>query len=439
LVHKQIGEIVMRVIVLLVLFAIAALGLPRAAAQPATVVIRQADLPFRIHAPGNYTLGEDLHAPFGSPAILLAASDVTLDLGGRTIHGPAGAADHFAAAIEGETDTATDRICLRNGTLRAFPSGAIALPKAAHLLIEGLEIVDVGGIAIDVGDEAIIRNNRLRRIRVEDPDYSGAVIGIRAEFNSLVENNTLQGLHHGGIGHLDAIRVGRGCYVVGNRIESMSTAASGSGDVMGIACVTAAADIRNNTIRNLQHLRPSGMAIGIRVGSGSVEDNRVSGVQSANLAIGIQGIAAVFIVGNFVEEIQAIAGGPDAYGIWAAGTGGRIAGNTIRQVDCGSDESRNREIGLRANSAFEITRNSVSLAHHRLHAHQAGIEISGQQNVLVENVIRVGTSTRSAGLAILLRSLSTLNTVGGNEILGEVRDEGAGNTVPLTVEGIPAI
>ncbi len=410
-----------------------------AAAAGEPIPIRQSNIPMTIAEPGAYLLASDILSPAEAGAIVIATGNVTIDLGGHTITGPGRAADRQAFAIQGEQDTVVHRVTIRNGSIADFPTSAISLPQSLHVTIEGLNVRGIGEIAIDVGDEAVIRNNQLRGIRADDPDFSGVVIGIRAGFNSLLENNHLQGLHHGGIGHLDAIRVGRGCYVVGNRIEGMSTAATGSGDAMGIACVTAAADIRNNTLRDIQHHRPSGMAIGIRVGSGSVEDNRVSEVRSANLAIGIQGIAAVFIVGNFVEEIQAIAGGPDAYGIWAAGTGGRIAGNAIRQVDCGSDESRNREIGLRANSAFEITRNTVSLPNRRTRAHQAGIEISGQQNVIVENVIRVGTSARDAGLAILLRSLSTLNTVGGNQILGEVRDEGAGNNLPSALEGIPAI
>jgi hypothetical protein len=413
--------------------------LPAAAVAQTIVSIAQPDIPLFINAPGEYHLAEDITAPAEGAAVVIAASEVIIDLQGHTITGPGMGIDQpafaFAAAEEMDLESAT----IRNGTIREFPTSAINLPKAAGVVVHDMIVQYVAGIAVDVGDEAIIRNNTLRDLRIEDSTQSASLIAIRAGLNSTIDSNTINAMHHGGNGQIDAIRVERGCYVIRNRISGMTTNASGTGDMVAIACATMAADIRANEVSGIANQRPGGIAIGIRIGSGSAEGNRVTNVSAASLPIGIQGIAAVFIERNIVDGVRAINRGPDAYGIWAAGTGGRVTGNTIRGVDCAGDDPRHREVGLRINSAFEVSENTVHLPHHRSTARQAGVEISGQFNVIVENTIRIGNPGDAPGTMVLLGPVTRSNTIGGNDAPGRVRDYGTDNRVPTTPEDVPAI
>jgi len=426
---------------LLTLLTCLVCGAPILVAQDtdAPISVGQPDIPLTINNPGHYRLAESVLSPADAAAITIAANGVTIDLDGYSIAGPGRESTQPAFAIFADADSRVREITIRNGTIRDFPTSAVSLRDSVHISLHDLRIHGIGEVAIDAGDEATIRGNHISDIGFEDTNRTGAVVGIRAGLNSLVEANTIKTMVHGGNGLLDGIRVDRGCYVVDNRIEDLSTGSFGTGDVSGIACATLAADIRANVVRGITNSRPGGIAIGIRVGSGSAEGNRVGEVSASSLAIGIQGIAAVFMERNEIKGVRTINNGPDAFGIYAAGTGGRIASNTVSDIDCRGDESRNREVGIRANSAFEITRNTIHLPFVRSHTRQAGIEISGIYNTIIENDIRLGDGEGPPGTAILLGNRTSANTVLSNQTEGRTEDRGIGNRSPAMTGGLPAL
>src|SRR5690606_29025011 len=110
----------------------------------------------------------DILAPSEPAAITIAASDVTLDLDTHTITGPGIAADQPTQAIHAPSHLDLHNITIRNGSIRQFSAGAVAMPAATNLTITNLLVESIADTAIEVGDESTVQDNTLRDIRIDD-------------------------------------------------------------------------------------------------------------------------------------------------------------------------------------------------------------------------------------------------------------------------------
>ncbi|CAN5859136.1 hypothetical protein BH11PLA1_BH11PLA1_18080 [soil metagenome] len=117
---------------------------PRTPIGPATTPGDATSL-YRITQPGSYYLTGNIQGVAGKHGILIAASDVTLDLNGFTLRGVGGASQGFSG-IAG--DPAFARTVLRNGTIVNWDFYAVALSHSSSHY-ENLCAADnvAGGIA----------------------------------------------------------------------------------------------------------------------------------------------------------------------------------------------------------------------------------------------------------------------------------------------------
>jgi hypothetical protein len=132
-----------------------------------------AALPATITQPGTYYLSQNLQVNINTgyhvPALLINASDVTVDLNGHTITNVGAAPDGWSRGI-----TANDRhnITIRNGTLIGFHMGILfeSTPlddssKSSGHLIENIYVTNCNfaGVAI-TGGHSIVRRCRFNKI-----------------------------------------------------------------------------------------------------------------------------------------------------------------------------------------------------------------------------------------------------------------------------------
>ena len=151
------------------LFAAIVLLLPAyLAAVDGVVLINQSTVmaaggfPYTITQPGSYKLSGNLVAPAGVNGIVIAASNVTLDLNGFTVGGPAEPSCPFicSSTFGIKTQNTQTAITIRNGTILGF-GGSIDLTSASHGLVEDLIFVPAAGGFISasvVGSSAVIHH-----------------------------------------------------------------------------------------------------------------------------------------------------------------------------------------------------------------------------------------------------------------------------------------
>ena len=217
--------------ILKVLLALAAmLGAGGAAAQITCTVIER--LPMTITASGPYCVESDLDASNGG--LTIAASDVTIDLGGHAIRGAGNkTAMSYCVVAFGRA-----RITLRNGEVTGCGYGVYLSDFADSVLSQGRSFP--GGW------------HRLERLRVHDCSFRG----IRVEGNGNIVRN------------VDLRAIG------GDRFYASSSA-------IGIESIGPGAKIVGNTLHEVRG-SPTDMASGLgislsRFSSGSlVQDNQVS-------------------------------------------------------------------------------------------------------------------------------------------------------------------
>ncbi len=112
---------------------------------------------FRITQPGSYYLTADLVAPSGKGGILLATSNVSLDLMGFSVIGTPSLQRGIATASGGTRQNYT----IRNGTVTGWGDGGINLivgsSSTANCLIEDVRALFNTNAGIRVGSSAIVR------------------------------------------------------------------------------------------------------------------------------------------------------------------------------------------------------------------------------------------------------------------------------------------
>lgn len=121
--------------------------------------------PYTIDAPGSYLLTGPLVAPASSDALVLDANDISLDLNGFSITGPATCAEMACVPGDGSgIDMAGDgssahRVTIRNGVVRGFGGHCIVVNTSA--IIEKLVVNQCGLAGIVAGDHSILMMNHV--------------------------------------------------------------------------------------------------------------------------------------------------------------------------------------------------------------------------------------------------------------------------------------
>lgn len=132
-------------------------------------------------------LDDDLRCGPG-PALVVAADNVTIDLGGHTVSGDPTASDRGPGILLRDVSGTT----VRNGTVQHFDAGVVISGGSANV-VENLVVQDnVGfpdgelgdGIVINESRENQVRGNVLRR----NGPFSGIALGPRAQRNVIRDN-----------------------------------------------------------------------------------------------------------------------------------------------------------------------------------------------------------------------------------------------------------
>jgi hypothetical protein len=206
--------------------------------------------PITISVPGTYRLTSNLTVfPERTDGILIAADDVTLDLGGFYI-GP---------GVSGGTGIVTNNsahtnLVIRNGTIARFSQG-VRLEGNRSVAIAGLRVHGLSDfVAVVVGDNASITDSSI---------YDNHAEGIEVGMNSLVTGNLIFDNGAGGIFG------GDGSIISKNTV-------SGSGGMGGIVC-SSFCTINGNVVS-------SSLSTGITAGAGSIINNNST---TENRGVGI--------------------------------------------------------------------------------------------------------------------------------------------------------
>lgn len=109
-------------------------------------------LPFTIDLPGSYYLEKDLTGVPMQDGITIAASDVTLDLMGRSLIGVPGSRDGV------HVDGPRSGIAIRNGIIRNWGQDGVDAWQASGSRMTGLQLSGNEGTGLDGGNEAIVED-----------------------------------------------------------------------------------------------------------------------------------------------------------------------------------------------------------------------------------------------------------------------------------------
>ena len=164
-----------------------------------------------ISAPGSYFLSRDIASTSGRSAILIAADDVTLDLGGFAIRHVSGPASVNYRGINAATPHRN--LVVRHGTVSGWARQGIALTAITGGLYEDIRVIDNAYGGMLVGARSILRRCVSHANGPSDADDRG----ISAGPGSLIEDcatHALRGVGAKGIVAGDGSTVVR-CIVTG--------------------------------------------------------------------------------------------------------------------------------------------------------------------------------------------------------------------------------
>jgi hypothetical protein len=122
-------------------------------------------LPFTISQSGNYYVTRNLSAPGDVDGITVAADNVTIDLMGFTVSGPAGNDGRGGIAESGSRYS----VKVRNGVLRDWGWG-IKMSTSGAVSVEDMRILQ-NGVGIEVGTGGVLAG-----LVVRDNNASGVVV-----------------------------------------------------------------------------------------------------------------------------------------------------------------------------------------------------------------------------------------------------------------------
>ena len=116
-------------------------------------------LPFTISSSGSYYLTGNLTGVSGSNGLIIDADNVTVDLGGFEIVGPASFADAGVVVAP-----ARHNITIRNGTVRGWPGSGVTYGGAdgSQMYVENLRVLNNGGRGIQLADYGTVKGCEVR-------------------------------------------------------------------------------------------------------------------------------------------------------------------------------------------------------------------------------------------------------------------------------------
>ncbi len=275
-----------------------------------------ADSVFRITQPGSYYLTGNLSGVSGKSGIEIAASGVTIDLGGFMLTGVSGAPNAVVVSGAGLHD-----IAIFNGVASAWDLSAIDTFSATHCRVEAFRGSTNGGAAVRVGAQSLVRGctatlNASAGISTQascvvEDCVSGANVGqgISAQANCVVARCSVEGAGSN-IG-IDASN--------GSTITACSATGFGTGIQVAGDCTVTACTSRSNT------------SFGVFTGLGCTVSGCTIGNNGGD---GIRVNSGCTISGNSLRANGATAVGA---GVHATGADNRIEGNNCTSADIGID------------------------------------------------------------------------------------------------------
>jgi hypothetical protein len=346
-----------------------------------------------IDQPGSYYLTANVNRTATSPAILITADRVTIDLNGFSIvNGGTGT----SAIVAGGVGTRTG-IAIRNGTIRGFTSSGIDLGAARDVVIEDV-VLDATGTGVSSTGEDVVA----RRVTAQDGSIGLSLAGARARVEDcVVEDNTLTGISvaayavitdctvsSNGSRGIQAEAQARvdGCVIEANGFHGIQV---GDNSIVSNCSVTfsGGTGITVGTYSRLTNVSANNnSAHGIFLGSGSSVDGCTTRQNS------LHGVLAVFdsIIRNCVAVSNLQAG-------ISAGQGALVQ-------NCAAHSNLVDGIGMSNGSVAEL--NDVT------HNAGSGIHATGTVNRIERN------HARANGIGVDVDTTNGLNTIIGNTSFG---------------------
>jgi hypothetical protein len=280
-----------------------------------TSIVAAGGFPFTIATTGGYVLTSNLTPPASTGALIVTASDVTLDLNGFSIigSGPTGT---------GISTIGASTLTVRNGVVTGFGNSAVNMGVGGKVLQLKVSNTGPNGTAINGADGCL----------VADSVISGNLIGV-AVYRCRLENNTITGNLWRGVTAEDSVIVhntiannggegisgGAGCTIQENVIVN-----NGGGGIIDLGLPPVPpppfpnrVSIRGNTISGngtmgISFLHPV-----------LISDNIVSSNDRTGIACG----AACTLQGNVIEtnNLSGLVG----HGGASVADGSNVVGNTI--------------------------------------------------------------------------------------------------------------
>jgi hypothetical protein len=190
--------------------------------------------PIEIYNPGRYRLTGDLSPPGGTDAILVMASDVTLDLMSHQILAGAGPGGAGILSVIGST---LQNVTIRNGGVRGMGGAGIDLVDARQVTLRNLRLAMNGGPGFRVGEQAVVAEvvaaenigcggeagpgARISNSSFHGNQQCGLRTGAGSQLAQLVINdNQIVGLEFEGGGSARGLQVSRNYYLGISLVES---------------------------------------------------------------------------------------------------------------------------------------------------------------------------------------------------------------------------
>ena len=246
--------------------------LPLAAMAETTLCTVISALPATISAPGVYCLESDFsYNSVGTPAITIAANNVTLDLNAHRIGDLAAGT---TAATYGVYALNQQNITVKNGILRGFGTGVLLTDsvnppttsqghliqdiRAAQNLLMGIQVV---------GNGSIVRSNQVVATggSTISPNENSVGISVSGQGNRVLDNDVTNTTSSGSSNAFGIQASGaEGVVVADNRISGV--VAPGGGLEYAIQITTSPhAAVRDNTLSNATIPATASLSVGLNM------------------------------------------------------------------------------------------------------------------------------------------------------------------------------
>lgn len=368
--------------------------------------------PTVISAAGSYYLTNNIQNPSGSDAILITASNVTLDFNGyRILGGRTGVYVIFGVV-------GNNNVTIKNGTISSTTGSGIFCDGfdtgPFGITVQNMKVINTTDIGINVGRGSTVENCYVRGGNIGiDTGFSSRVAGCIVEScrstgyliagGSTVTDCVAVGIDDGNGGGT-GFEFGAGCTV--SRIASRSNA--GYGALIGQECLVSESTFTNNGNAG------AWLSNFVKFSGCTVSSNGNSGVFIGDFAVGaaVEGCSVTF---NTRSGIVSFSGGNHT-----------IRGNSVK---------RNTDFGVRVADNCQIIENDICENGTLQNTNNRGVFVTGAGNIVRNNsfILNVGGAfeffTGSSG------NLAHSNTIRGPAII----NSGTGNVIAPLVTAATAV